>query len=492
MHTFLPTWLALSTAAILPTATAFYPYHYTSGKTASASRHSHRTSPQPPSPQAGTSRSITLPLRRIRTPSLRSRQNAYNIVNSNNPSLENSVAIDQDGSDLSYMVAVTFGDSTDEYHLLLDSAASNTWVMSEECESEACKTHATFGTADSSTLKTDASTPFSVTYGTGSSSGHLATDVLHLGPSLSPTLTFGLATNVSDEFRAYPMDGILGIGRGVQGTGDDEITAPQIMDLLSSQDLIGAKLYGIHLSRGEDGKMDGELNLGEVNKDRFTGDINYIECVDNESGFWEIPLQDAGVDGKSANLTTGVDRTAIMDTGTSFILIPEPDALALHSQIQGFEQDGETFFVPCDTRAAIQFSFNDRVYNISTADWVGGKDDGSELCRSNIVGRKTFGDNQWLVGDVFLKNVYSVFDFEGSRVGLGVLGQEQDVVAESESSTGTASPSASRTATGTGGASSNTAGAGQPQDQEGIATKSSTSTSFFALVGAFTALSIFM
>lgn len=232
------------------------------------------------------------------------------------------------------------------------------------------------------------------------------------------------------------MDGILGIGRGVQGTSDDDIAAPQIMDLLSSQDLIGAKLYGIHLSRGEDGKLDGELNLGEVNKERFTGELNYVECVDNESGFWEIPLQDAGVDGKSANLTTGAERTAIMDTGTSFILIPEPDALALHSQIQGFEQDGETFSVPCDTSAVIQFSFNDRVYNISTADWVGDQDDGSELCRSNIVGRKTFGDNQWLVGDVFLKNVYSVFDFEGSRVGLGVLGAEQDVVAESEGTSG--------------------------------------------------------
>jgi hypothetical protein len=153
MHTSLPTWLALSTAAILPTATAFYPYHYTSGKTSSASTHSHRTSQSPPSPHAGTTRSITLPLRRIRTPSLRPRQNVYNIVNSNNSSQENSVAIDQDGRDLSYMVAVTFGDSTDEYHMLLDSAASNTWVMSEECSSEACKTHATFGKGDSSTLK---------------------------------------------------------------------------------------------------------------------------------------------------------------------------------------------------------------------------------------------------------------------------------------------------------------------------------------------------
>lgn len=126
-----------------------------------------------------------------------------------------------------------------------------------------------------------------------------------------------------------------------------------------------------------------------------------------------------------------------MDTGTSFILIPEPDALAIHSKVEGFEQDGETFFVPCDTKAVVQFTFNNRIYNISTADWVGDKDDDSTLCRSNIVGRKTFGDAQWLVGDVFLKNVYSVFDFEKSRVGLGVLGDEQLVAGtESVSSTG--------------------------------------------------------
>jgi hypothetical protein len=38
---------------------------------------------------------------------------------------------------------------------------------------------------------------------------------------------------------------------------------------------------------------------------------------------------------------------------------------------------------------------------------------------------------------VFLKNVYSVFDFEKSRVGLGVLGDEQLVAGtESVSSTG--------------------------------------------------------
>lgn len=63
------------------------------------------------------------------------------------------MAIDQDGGDLSYMVAVKIGDSKEEYHLLLDSAASNTWVMGEDCKSEACRQHNTFGVGDSGTLK---------------------------------------------------------------------------------------------------------------------------------------------------------------------------------------------------------------------------------------------------------------------------------------------------------------------------------------------------
>jgi hypothetical protein len=304
---------------------------------------------------------------------------------------------------------------------------------------------------------------------------------VHIG-SLSPSLTFGLATNVSDEFRAYPMDGILGIGRGA---GTDGIAAPQIMDVLSSDDLIGAKIYGIHLSRDQDGLLDGELNLGEVNTARFTGDLNYMDCVDNDTGFWEVPLEDAGVDGQTVGLT---GRTAIMDTGTSYILMPEDDALAIHKKIQGYKQDGETFFVPCDSTSVVQFHFNKQVYNISTADWKGGKVD-SGLCRSNIVGRQTFSATQWLVGDVFLKNVYSVFDFDNSRVGLGIMdGEEATVSSANTSSTGTSipssmatasdtissasssssSPSSSRTAaSGSAGASGTSAAESQAQDQQG-------------------------
>ncbi|KAH8701472.1 rhizopuspepsin-1 precursor [Phaeosphaeriaceae sp. PMI808] len=413
MHIPLPPCLAIL-ATFLPTATAFYPYHY--DEDSMISSNSCRESSSPPLSDA---LAVTFPIRRVSRP-LGSRQNAYNIVSSNKPKQENSVAIDQDGGDLSYMVAVTIGSGKKEYHLLLDSAASNTWVMGQDCSSEACKTHNTFGTGDSSSLKTQ-STPFSITYGTGSVSGTLATDTLHLGP-LSPTLTFGLATNVSQEFRSYPMDGILGVGRGLKTT--NSIDAPQIIEVLSTNRLISTKIYGLHLSRNNDKLNDGELNLGQLNTDRFNGDINYIDCIENETGFWEIPVGNVGVNGK--NLDLGA-RFAIVDTGTSFILMPPSDALKVHEQIPGFKQDGETFSVPCDNAATLFFVINKKAYTIANGDWKGGKL-ANGLCRSNVIGRQTFKDNQWLVGDVFLKNVYAVFDIEKKKVGFGVKGAASEGV----------------------------------------------------------------
>lgn len=145
MHTSLLTWLAIS-AALWPTATAFYPYQYADSSTTSSS------SRQNAQPLEADSSSVTLPLRRVPS-SLRARQNAFRIVDSKDPAQKNSVAIDQDGSDLSYMIAVTIGDSKKEYRLLLDSAESKTWVMGQDCKSDACGTHTTFGKGDSSSLK---------------------------------------------------------------------------------------------------------------------------------------------------------------------------------------------------------------------------------------------------------------------------------------------------------------------------------------------------
>lgn len=424
----LPEWL---TAIILISeCLAFYPYRHPS----SSSLDARTPQNQAPDPDSNT---LRLPIQKLPTKSKRT--NTFSIVSASIPHQTDSLAVDQDGSDFSYFSTFTVGTSQTPYHLLLDSAASNTWIMSSSCVSQSCEVHNTLGPSDSTSLKINTAQSFAVTYGSGSVSGDVATDTMH-STAFSVPLTFGLAINVSNEFSSYPMDGILGFGRSNLVTQtQNNINAPTLIDVLVSQNIITHKLFGIHLWRSTSGSPnDGEINFGGTDPTMYSGQLNYLAALNNIDGFWEIPIDDAGVDGKSGGLT---GNTAILDTGTSFILMPQSHAAKLHALIPGSANPGggETFTVPCSAENTVQITFGRTVYSVLPADYVGGSAGGVNTCYSNIVGRQTFNDTQWLLGDVFLKNVYAVFDFEEVRVGFGTTAGDGD------GATGTASASPSTT-----------------------------------------------
>jgi hypothetical protein len=352
---------------------------------------------------------ITFPIRRVK------RSNGFAITKANTPSVPNTVGVDQDGSDLSYMVEVAFGSSKKLLYLLLDSAAVNTWVMGSSCTSVPCSKHNTFGPSDSTTLQTSTAT-FAISYGSGNVNGTIATDTVGLlGKSVQ--LTFGLAGGVSNDFSDYPMDGILGVGRlGNVVNNPTGVKAPTIVDVFASQGIITPKLIGIRLSRTADKLNNGELSFGAPDPSAYVaGTLNYIPAMNNSNGFWEIPLTGAGFNGVNAVLQPNI--TILLDTGTSYMLLPPADATALHALIPGAKGNDQVYTIPCNTNQPLTLNIGGQTYNISPEDYVGYvNSDGS--CTSNIVGQTTFSANQWLVGDVFLKNVYTVLDYDGSRVGL--------------------------------------------------------------------------
>lgn len=347
------------------------------------------------------------------------------------PTKSDSVGIDQDGADFTYFSSMTFGSSNVQFHMLMDTAASNTWVMSSDCTTDVCKKHNLLGKDVSSSLVINQDKTFQITYGTGNVNGTTASDKATFGGN-TVDLTFGLASGVSNDFGNYPLDGILGFGRG--SSDSNGVNAPSIIDVLSSKSLIQSKLIGVHLARAKDGTNDGQLNLGFANDDFYDGDLAYIDAMDNSRGFWELPIDDAGAGGNMAGLK---GQTAILDTGTSYVLIPPAAAATLLAQVEGSSKSGDQFTVPCSTTVSIQIVLGGKTYEISPKDYVG-VEAGNGACYSTIIGRQTFDDNQWLMGDVFLKNVYTVFDFDGKRIGLGVKGAESS---QSESTTTSASSS---------------------------------------------------
>ncbi len=336
------------------------------------------------------------------------RASTYKIVPGSEPSQSASMAINQDGSDYSYFSTLKIGSSGESFNMLVDSGAANTWVMGTACKTKACIAHNTFGPEDSTTLKMT-KTPWNVTYGTGQVSGVVVSDEVSMAGFTLP-LSFGSASVTSEDFLSYPMDGILGLGRSKSNV----MGVPTVMEALSSARLLKEKILGINLQRNADGATDGVVNFGAVDPSKYTGDLSYTNSI-SKDGLWEVPVEDAGVDGRGSGFS---GKTAIIDTGTSFVLLPPNDAKKLLAPIPNIKPSGESFSLPCSTKAVLQFTFSGVTYNVSTKDYIGKPVAGGDLCNCNIIGRQTFGPNQWLIGDAFLKNVYTVFDFDKNRIGM--------------------------------------------------------------------------
>ena len=226
--------------------------------------------------------------------------------------------------------------------------------------------------------------------------------------------TFGLASNVSSNFEDFAMDGLLGLGRA----GSSSSQTARFLEVLSKEELIPAKLYGIHLARYDDEINDGELNFGAPNTARYDGDLTFTSIVP-DSEFWEIPIENFSISDKSLNLGA---RTAIVDSGSSFVIMPPEDAEILHNLVPGSDLVNNEYTVPCNTAETVKIKFSGKNFDISSADYVGpaAHEGDEETCLSNFIAAQVFSETQWVVGAVFMRNVYSVFDLDEERIGFGV------------------------------------------------------------------------
>ncbi|KAJ5150733.1 uncharacterized protein N7500_010922 [Penicillium coprophilum] len=340
------------------------------------------------------------------------RDDGYKIVESHKPSLSNSAPLNQDGTDYSYFSPVYVGSQKKEMWMAIDTGAPNTWVFDSNCTEPVCERHHKFDRSESTSYTTDGST-FSLFYGSGRVDGKMGKDTISIA-GLEVSQTFGQANNASETFQSYPFDGILGLGR----SHTEGWNLPSFMDLVADKKLIKSNLVGFSLSRSADGGKDGEINFGNVDTTKFDGTIKYTAT---NGKIWSIPVDDAYVNGKNAKIL--------------FSLVPDASQQPSNKN---------NYLIPCNSTATIEFEFSGVKYNVSPKDYVGNPEsDGSDYCISTIVGYASNGAN-WLVGDVFLKNVYTVFDFDNGKIGFGALASASASASKSNStSTSTSStPSA--------------------------------------------------
>lgn len=339
---------------------------------------------------------------------LAKRDNSYSVMTAATPSKTNSVGIDQDGTDFAYFIEASLGSSGQSVYMLCDTGAGTTWVMGTDCDSKACGLHTTWDPSDSTT-STDTGGDFSISYGTGKVAGSLTQDSISVD-SLDVTMTFGVANTTSSDFTHFAFDGILGLAM-TKGATDN------FMDSVQEDGLLKSNIFSFDLNRAEDGPNTGELTFGGIDSTRYTGDITYTSVDSSANGEWAIPLDDMGYDGTDAGVA---EKLVYIDTGTTYAFGPPDDVAALHDLIpEAKSSDGITFTAPCDSNKSMTITFSGATHEISVKDWLSDASS-SGVCTSNIYGEEVVS-GAWLLGDVFLKNVYTVFDVDQSRIGMSTI-----------------------------------------------------------------------
>ncbi|KAJ6496476.1 aspartic peptidase A1 [Mycena vitilis] len=342
---------------------------------------------------------------------------AQGVEVANTPTTAKSLGLDIYGHDVGYLATVQLGTPPQDYLILMDSGSADFWVASEACQSTAggdCGQHQTLGSTSSSTFKAS-NTPFQVTYGTGAVAGAIIQDNVAIAGLQLSAHTFGVCTQETQDFSddSVPFDGLMGLA---QSTLSEQKT-PTPVESLATAGLIPAAITSYKISRASDGKNDGEITFGDIDQSKFDPATIVVTPNVNTQGFWESAVDAFTVDGKDAGLAP---RTAIMDTGTTLIVAPVADAFAIHKLIAGSKTQGEgDFTVPCTFNQSMALTIGGHTFTIDPRDIAFQPVDPSDPtgdCVSGIAGGSFSAANdtlEWLVGDVFLKNVY--FSTDGDK-----------------------------------------------------------------------------
>ncbi|KZS98007.1 acid protease [Sistotremastrum niveocremeum HHB9708] len=322
------------------------------------------------------------------------------------------VALTDDDAEL-WFGGVSVGTPLAAFTVDFDTGSSDFFLPATSCNTN-CAGHTRWNTAASSTAKSTGKS-FSLAFGDGSTvSGTVFTDTVNLGGLTATTQSVGSSTKYSTGFALdeFPPDGLLGMGfEQISVFGKNPV-----FQTLVSQGKTTASEFGFALTTS-----GAELFLGGVDTAKISGTTTFTPVT--TVGFWQITLSGVVFNGK----TVVGSGSAIVDTGTTLIIGDTTDVAALYAAIPGSQNAQNTvgagfFTVPCNSIPTVSFTLGGKSFPVSPATFnLGQVSTGSSQCVGGVVGENGLGNFKWILGDVFLANVYTTFDVGNTRVGFAAL-----------------------------------------------------------------------
>ncbi|KAI5835601.1 acid protease [Schizophyllum commune Tattone D] len=347
-----------------------------------------------------------------------------------------------------YMVKIQLGDQ--DFSALLDTGSSDFWIVSTDCTSPDCAAVARYS-ANSSRSLIPTTTPFVLTYLLGSVTGYVAYETVFLGIYEIASQAFAIANNTQDlGLSATGNSGVLGLcfpsSASIPATAGKTLLENLFASFAEDQ-----RFFAFKLGR-QTGLTDptSSFTIGELDTEitNVTAPLSFYPVVANSDGaydYWKLSLKRLTINGTvfplSPSLVPGATNPiAVLDTGTTLMLGPTVDVDAFWNSIgsPAIVRKSPTsgmWEVRCERSLLVGLVLGDdgREYPIDPQDtnWDQ-KQSADGWCTGGIQANDGVVSGDWLLGDIFLRNVYVVHHGANSThpplIGLTNVTDPQDAL----------------------------------------------------------------
>jgi len=295
--------------------------------------------------------------------------------------------------------------------VVFDTGSSNLWVPANNCSIFECYLKARYTAAESSTYSPNG-TIFVVDYESGPVSGFESNDVVTIGDITVTNQTFAEVTNATGIGAAYaigPWDGILGMAwPSISVT----MAMPPFFNLLTQNPTI-EQIFSFYLP-DTDGNP-GQLTIGGVDATRFDGPLYNVSVT--TMTYWETVMDSFWV---GSTKLSDIARI-VVDSGTSVLTAPTDVVRHFAKLVNAteFSPGSNRYTVPCssvNSLPVIRISIGQKFWDLEGPDYI--ISDEGVICLLGMMGvdmPPPIGP-LWIMGDVFMRKVYTVFDAGNSQL----------------------------------------------------------------------------
>ncbi|XP_041753316.2 pepsin A-like [Coregonus clupeaformis] len=309
-------------------------------------------------------------------------------------------------ADLAYFGVISIGTPPQSFTVIFDTGSSNLWIPSVYCSSQACANHNRFNPSLSSTFR-NAGKSLSIQYGTGSMTGFEGFDTVVVGGIPVKNQIFGLSQSEAPFMAHMKADGILGLAYPRLAASQ----ATPVFDNMMTQHLVNQDMFSVYLSRNS--AVGSVVTFGGVDPNHYEGQIAWIPL--SSQMYWQITVDSVTVNGQIVACNGGCQ--AIVDTGTSNIVGPQNAISSMARAVGASSANGDNV-VNCNNvnnMPAMVFHIHGQAFTLPASTYV--RQSTYYGCRTGL---QSGDSNLWILGDIFIRQYYSIFYRAQNMVGLAL------------------------------------------------------------------------